>query len=35
MKKILIIVGTVLALVILTYYADKATRLQGQLEKLR
>jgi thiol-disulfide isomerase/thioredoxin len=29
MKKVLIIVGTVLALVILTYYADKATRVQG------
>lgn len=30
MKKILIIVATVLALIIVTYYADKATRLKGQ-----
>jgi thiol-disulfide isomerase/thioredoxin len=29
MKKVLIIVGTVLVLIGLTYYADKATRLQG------
>jgi thiol-disulfide isomerase/thioredoxin len=29
MKKVLIIVGTVLALIGLTYYADKATRVQG------
>jgi len=30
MKKIVIIVGTVLALIGLTYYADKATRVQGK-----
>jgi len=30
MKKILIIVGTVAVLILLTWYADKATRLKGQ-----
>lgn len=32
MKRILIIVGTVAALILLTWYADKATRLKGPSE---